>query len=94
MDLQSWDLFICHAHEDQEVIAWPLKQHLEELGMSVWLDKHNIVAGDSIRQQIDQGILRSRNGVVIFSPSFLQRKYWTNYELDGLIAKEAEKMPA
>lgn len=92
MNLQSWDLFICHAHEDQEIIAWPLKQHLEELGMRVWLDKHNILPGDSVRQQIDQGILRSRNGVVIFSPSFLQRKYWTNYELDGLIAKEAEKM--
>jgi TIR domain len=90
MNSDSWDLFICHAHEDQDAIAWPLKQHLEELGMRVWLDKHNIQVGDSIRQQIDKGIGRSRYGVVVLSHSFFEAtKFWVNFELDGLVAKAA-----
>jgi TIR domain-containing protein len=92
MPIHSWDLFICHAHEDQTEIAWPLKQRLEDLGMRIWLDKHNIRAGDSIRQQIDEGILKSKNGAVIFSPSFFLPKYWSNYELNGLLAKESERL--
>jgi len=43
--------------------------------------------GDSLRRSIDKGLANSRFGIVILSPNFFA-KNWTQYELDGLVAKE------
>lgn len=37
--------------------------------------------------KIDKGLANSRFGIVVLSPSFFA-KNWTQYELDGLVAKE------
>ncbi|MGH8546750.1 MAG: toll/interleukin-1 receptor domain-containing protein, partial [Gammaproteobacteria bacterium] len=43
--------------------------------------------GDSLRRNIDRGLVESRFGVVILSPAFLAKE-WPNKELDGLVARE------
>jgi hypothetical protein len=43
--------------------------------------------GDSIRRRIDDGLVRSRYGVVVLSQAFFA-KNWPQYELDGLIGRE------
>jgi len=45
--------------------------------------------GDSLRRSIDDGLRRSRFGVVILSGAFFGNS-WTNYELDGLITREMQ----
>ena len=46
--------------------------------------------GDSMRQKIDQGLRKSKFGVVILSPSYIDEgKYWTKAELDGLFQMES-----
>ena len=42
--------------------------------------------GDSLRRKIDQGLSKSRFGIIVISKSFI-KKGWTNYELDGLMTK-------
>jgi phosphoribosylaminoimidazole carboxylase (NCAIR synthetase) len=42
--------------------------------------------GDSLRQKIDKGLANSRVGLVVLSPSFID-KGWTNYELDGIVTR-------
>lgn len=57
-----------------------------KVGLKVWYDEFELHIGDSLRRKIDQGLAKSRFGIVVISPDFI-RKGWTNYELDGLITR-------
>jgi hypothetical protein len=46
-----------------------------------------LTVGDRLRRKIDDGLAKSRFGVVILSPSFFE-KHWPQQELDGLAARE------
>src|SRR5262249_35458104 len=83
----SWDVFISHASEDKDEVARPLAKLLEAAGLSIWLDEHELVLGDSLRKKLDEGLSQSRWGIVILSKHFL-RKAWTQAELDALISRE------
>jgi hypothetical protein len=77
--------FICHALEDKE-IARKIANGLIKRGAHVWFDEYVLRVGDSIRQKIDDGLRKSRFGVVLISKVFFD-KGWANYELDGLLQK-------
>ena len=83
---KEFDVFISHASEDKEMVVRPLAQALITSGIRVWYDEFELKIGDSLRRKIDQGLARSRFGIVVISRPFIQ-KGWTNYELDGLITK-------
>ena len=55
--------------------------------MARFTDEFTLTVGDSLRQSIDLGLARSRFGIVVISPNFLQ-KDWPKRELDGLVARE------
>ena len=86
-DTEYRDLFISHASEDKDDFVRPLVHALVEEGLQVWFDEFELHIGDSLRQKIDEGLRRSRYGLVVFSPTFFE-KHWTQYEMDGLIAKQ------
>lgn len=83
----EYDVFISHASQDKADVARPLAAHLEALGVRVWLDELELTLGDSLRRKIDQGLSRSRYGLVVLSPAFFLKE-WPNKELDGLVARE------
>jgi hypothetical protein len=83
-----WDVFISHASEDKATVAVPLARLLEGAGLRVWLDEQELRIGDSLRAKIDDGLARSRFGVVVISPRFLEKR-WTANELDGFFATES-----
>ncbi|MBR0881440.1 hypothetical protein ABIF65_006254 [Bradyrhizobium japonicum] len=85
----DWDAFISHASEDKDDVARPLANQLAGFGLRVWLDESEIQLGNSLRVKIDAGLVHSRFGIVILSPSFFS-KVWTKSELDGLVAKESD----
>lgn len=84
---KEYDIFISYASEDTEYVD-ELGLALEKSDISIWRDKDSIVWGQSIRQSIDAGLSRSRFGIVILSSAYI-RKYWTNYELSGILNKES-----
>jgi uncharacterized protein YxjI len=84
---EEYDLFISHATEDKEGIVRGLVSALRERGVDVWYDEFELRIGDSLRRKIDQGLARSRFGLVILSHPFFA-KNWPQYELDGLVALE------
>ncbi len=86
-DADYRDLFISHASEDKENFVRPLANALVAEDMQVWFDEFELQVGDSLRQKIDEGLSRSRYGLVVFSPTFFE-KHWTQYEMDGLIARQ------
>lgn len=89
VDIKSYDFFINHASEDKDDFVEPLAKKLEELGRKVWYDDFVLTVGDSLRSSIDRGLANSKYGIVILS-SYFFAKNWTQYELNGLVAREVE----
>ncbi len=85
---REFDLFLSHAAEDKD-IATELYELLTARSLSVWFDDAVLKVGDSLRESIDNGLRRCRFGTVLFSQSFFSKR-WTNYELNGLVAREMQ----
>jgi len=85
----KYDVFISHASEDKEEFVKPLVDALQGAGYKVWYDEFTLKVGDSLRRSIDNGLKKSRYGIVVFSNAFFA-KNWTQYELDGLVNREME----
>ncbi|HTW83087.1 MAG TPA: toll/interleukin-1 receptor domain-containing protein [Candidatus Sulfotelmatobacter sp.] len=83
---QRWDLFINHASEDKQFTD-QLYDALKAEGVEVWYDKSVVKMGDSLRQKIEEGLARSRFGVVVLSPSFLNKR-WAQAELSALFGMQ------
>lgn len=82
-----WDAFIAHASEDKGEIVEPLAASLGKVGLKIWYDRFELTVGDSLLEKIDDGLARSRFGIVVLSHHFFRKK-WTRKELDGLNARE------
>ena len=87
IDSYDYDLFISHASEDKARFVEPLLAALRERGIRPWYDSHEIQFGDDFRRKMDEGLSRSRFGVVVLSPRFF--KYWPEAELSALFNQEA-----
>ena len=83
----GYDAFICHASNDKKKVVRPIAKALEKMGYYIWYDEFELRVGDSLRQSIDRGLVNSKFGIVILSRAFFAKK-WTQYELNGLNAKE------
>ncbi|TKC57155.1 TIR domain-containing protein [Pedobacter hiemivivus] len=86
-DTKEFDFFISHASEDKDEIVRELADALKSNGFNVWYDEFELKIGDSLRKKIDAGLSKSKYGIVIISPAFV-KKNWTEYELNGMVAKE------
>ncbi|MFA6306594.1 MAG: toll/interleukin-1 receptor domain-containing protein [Patescibacteria group bacterium] len=84
---KKFDVFICHASEDKSFVE-KLAEELRRAGVEVWYDDFQLGWGDDLRPAIDNGLKNSLYGLVVLSKSFLAKKKWTEYELNGLFAKE------
>lgn len=85
--IMKYDAFICHATEDKNEIVRPLAFSLIKRGYQIWYDESSLVLGASLRREIDEGLKKSRKGIIILSPAFFSKR-WSAYELDGLLQLE------
>jgi len=84
---KEYDFFISHATEDKETFVRPLAELLTKNGHRVWYDEFQLKIGDSLIKKIDEGLRLSKYGIAVLSRDFF-RKNWTEYELNGLVARE------
>jgi len=84
---KKFDVFICHASEDKPFVE-KLAEELRKASIEVWYDDFQLGWGYDLRPAIDNGLKNSRYGLVVLSKAFLAKKKWTEYELNGLFAKE------
>lgn len=75
--------------EDKEEFVRPFVNFLKEKGVEVWYDEFELRIGDRLRRSIDNGLKKSRFGIVVLSESFFNKE-WPQVELDGLFAREIE----
>jgi hypothetical protein len=87
VEAQVYDVFVSHASEDRARFVDSFVVALRERGLRVWYDSNEIRVGDDFRRRMDEGLARSRFGVVVLSPSFF--KYWPQAELSALFNQEA-----
>lgn len=87
---EQYDVFISHAWEDKASFVDELYNELIAIGISVWYDTSKIKWGDSMRKKIDEGLSKSKFGIIVLSPNYIaENKYWTKVELDGLFQLES-----
>jgi hypothetical protein len=85
--MQAPSVFISHASEDKDLLAEPIARHLSEMGCLPWLDKEQLVAGDSLTSRIGSALRDCNYAVLVVTHSFLQ-KSWPRQELRVLLARE------
>ncbi|MEL6625617.1 MAG: TIR domain-containing protein [Bacteroidota bacterium] len=76
-DLYTFDFFISYVARDfysydGPNVAEQLIQKLELGGAKVWVDKNEILVGESISEKINEGIRNARHAVIVISPAYLE----------------------
>lgn len=79
-------LYLAHASEDKPVVR-AVGKELERRGWAVWLDEAELIIGRSLRTQLDEGMARSRFGIVFLGANFFAKR-WPKVELDAIFAME------
>ncbi|WP_267837592.1 toll/interleukin-1 receptor domain-containing protein [Vibrio cholerae] len=85
------DIFLCHAWDDRKGIAKELHDLLESLGVSVWFSEKDVLLGANLLREIDKGLAKSRVGIVMVTPAFLDRiagQGIADKELSALLATD------
>lgn len=85
------DVFLCHAWDDRKGAAKELHDLLESKGISVWFSEKDVFLGSSLLREIDKGLAKSRVGIVLVTPSFLERvrgEGIADKELSALLARD------
>jgi len=86
-----YDFFISHASADKECIVNGLVSLLEKSGCRVWYDQNEIDMGNSINNEISDGLKESFSLVLIITESFIQSK-WCHYELGGYAMSQKRRI--
>ena len=85
------DIFLCHAWDDRKAVAKDLHDKLESAGVSVWFSEKDVFLGSSLLREIDKGLAKSRVGIVLVTPAFLNRvnnEGIAEKELSALLARD------
>jgi hypothetical protein len=64
---------------------------LESRGVSVWFSEKDVLLGSNLLREIDKGLAKSKVGVVLVTPSFLNRvrgEGIADKELSALLARD------
>ncbi len=85
------DVFLCHAWDDRKDVAKELHDLLESIKVSVWFSEKDVALGTSLLREIDKGLAKSRVGIVLVTPAFLNRiraEGIAEKELSALLARD------
>lgn len=85
------DVFLCHAWDDRKESAKELHDILESKGVTVWFSEKDVLLGSSLLREIDKGLAKSRVGIVLVTPNFLERvkgEGIADKELSALLARD------
>ncbi len=82
------DVFICHASEDKKDVVIPLVNAFAQSDITLWLDKKEILWGDSLIEKVNEGLRMSHYVIVVLSKSSIS-KNWPKRELNSVLNIEA-----
>lgn len=83
--------FLSHASEDKERFVLPFAEALRSKGIDVWVDRWEMLPGDSLVQKIFIEGLASASAVIVVVSSNSLTKRWVAEELDAAVVKRIEE---
>jgi len=83
--------FISHASEDKGRFVFGFAAKLREKGIDAWLDKWELLPGDSLVEKIFEEGIKNANAFIVILSSNSVNKPWVREELDAGMIKKIEK---
>ena len=83
------DVFISYGHADADWVR-TLAENLYQSGLELFFDEWDIAPGDVLAHKLDAGILASRSGILVVSPTALTRPY-VQAEYAALMGRAIER---
>lgn len=80
-------VFVSHASEDKERFVLHFATKLREHGVDAWLDKWEMLPGDSLVEKVFEEGLKEANVIIIVLSNFSVDKPWVREELNAGIMK-------
>ncbi|MEU6374330.1 tetratricopeptide repeat protein, partial [Streptomyces sp. NPDC046909] len=68
---ERYDVFVSYSHRDEPWVA-PLAENLQRLGLSVWLDRWEMVAGQLVASRLQEGLGGARAVVAVVSRQWVE----------------------
>lgn len=84
---ENFEIFISHASEDKELIARPIYEACERLGLKTFLDEPHIGWGESFTKKINTALGAARTVLAIVSSNSIA-KDWPVLEINTALAME------
>lgn len=80
--------FISHDSRDKDDIVRALALELQKNMCHVWYDEYSLKVGDSLRENIENGLKEAQTCIVVLSPNFLSNGGWGKKEFDSIYTRE------
>ncbi|GLQ98335.1 toll/interleukin-1 receptor domain-containing protein [Dyella mobilis] len=84
-------VFVSHASEDKERFAIPFATALRERGVDAWVDKWEMLPGDSLVDKIFEEGLKEAAAVVIILSNVSVSKPWVREELNAAVVNRISR---
>jgi len=84
-------VFVSHASEDKERFVIPFATALRQRGIDAWVDRWEMLPGDSLVDKIFEEGLKEAAAVLIILSSISVTKPWVREELNAAVVNRIEK---
>ncbi len=84
-------VFVSHASEDKDRFVTKFATRLRENGIDAWLDKWEMLPGDSLIDKIFEEGLKEADAVIIVLSNYSVDKPWVREELNASIVSKLSK---
>jgi len=84
-------VFVSHASEDKQRFVIPFATALRERGVAAWVDRWEMLPGDSLVDKIFEEGLKEASAVLIVLSNISVTKPWVREELNAAVVKRIEK---
>lgn len=84
-------VFVSHASEDKQRFVIPFATALLERGIDAWVDRWEMLPGDSLVDKIFEEGLKDASAVLIILSNTSVAKPWVREELNAAVVKRIEK---
>jgi TIR domain len=82
---ERFDVFVSYGHADTPWVD-TLAENLHRADLHVFLDKWEITPGDVLVHQLERGLLHSRTGILVVSPTSVSRP-WVRQEYAAMVSR-------
>jgi TIR domain len=83
-------VFLSHASEDKDRFVLAFAMKLREKGIDVWLDKWEILPGDSLVDKIFEEGIKNAQAIIVVLSNYSVDKAWVKEELNAAVVKRID----